>query len=357
MSIRKQTGVTLIELLVGMVIGLAVVGVVAAVYVNSGRNFAQDQQIGRMQENARFAMRAIARDLEMIGFMGAMMLDPKEVMASVRDCTTSPDNENPVKCGSYFANSKLLMDSGDDCGPGTDSSPPGNWAYHVRNYVEVVKESSGSGAETKFTCIDEDDFQGATDILVIRRVAGQPLDAARADSDDDGDVFLRTNGDTGMLLDYDSTASVPSGLRDWRYLVQLYYIQDHFMDGGDQIPTLYRKTLNGATMDTETGGVAQGIEYVHVMFGVDAYSDGVPDYYKSAKSNPPPNAAELRNAVTAKIYVLARSIERGVLHTNDKTYQLGDVSKDFSGSPDRFYRRVFSTTVQIRNATNQNRLL
>jgi hypothetical protein len=36
---------------------------------------------------------------------------------------------------------------------------------------------------------------------------------------------------------------------------------------------------------------------------------------------------------------------------------MGDVDKDFSGSPDRFYRRVFSTTVQIRNVTNQNRLL
>ena len=351
MSIRNQSGVTLVELLVGMVIGLAVVGVVASVYVNSGRNFAQDQQIGRMQENARFAMRAIARDIEMIGFLGAIV-DSTSINASVRDCTQSPDNEDAVKCGGFFANSELLMDTNDDCGPGTDSSPPGNWAYHVRNYVEVVNESSESDAKDTFTCIDEDHFQGATDILVIRRVAGRPLDAARADANDDGDVFLRTNGDTGMLLNYDSTdSSVPSGLRDWRYLVQLYYIQDHFMDG-DQIPTLYRKTLNGATIDTETGGVAQGIEYVHVIFGVDTNSDGVPDYYKSV-----PEAAELRMAVTAKIYVLARSIERGVLHTNDKTYQLGDVSKDFSGSPDRFYRRVFSTTVQIRNMTNRNRLL
>ncbi len=351
MSIRKQSGVTLVELLVGMVIGLAVVGVVASVYVNSGRNFAQDQQIGRMQENARFAMRAIARDLEMIGFLGPMV-EPLSVNASLRDCTQSPDISEDKCLLPLFVNSKLLMDSGDDCGPGTDTTPPANWAYHVQNYVEVVKESSGSGAETKFTCIDEDDFQGATDILVIRRVAGQPLDAARADSNDDGDVFLRTNGYTSMLLNYDSTESVPPGLRDWRYLVQLYYIQDHFLDNGDQIPTLFRKTLNGGIMDTETGGVAQGIEYVHVMFGVDTNSDGVPDYYKSV-----PDAAELRNAVTAKIYVLARSIERGVLYTNDKTYQLGDVIKDFSGSPDRFYRRVFSTTVQIRNVTNQNRLL
>ena len=172
------------------------------------------------------------------------------------------------------------------------------------------------------------------------------LRAARADSGDDGDIFLRTNGDTGMLMNYDSSAGVAAGLEDWRYLVNIYYIEDHFMDDGDGIPTLYRKTLNGSVMNTDTGGIAPGIEYVHIMFGIDSGVDSVVDYYNSQ-----PTAAELSNVVTAKIYVLARSVEQGVLHTNSKTYQLGDLT--FGPFNDRFYRRVYTTTVLLRNPAAQ----
>lgn len=345
-----QRGMSLIELMIGLVISLLIIGVVAAVFVNANRNFAQDQRVGRMQENARYAMRVMAQDLAMTGFWGPLM-DTSSINSQTRNCTTSPDISNPAKCAGFSANSILEMASGDDCGPGTSATAPTNWAFDIDRFVEIVNASSASNAESTFSCIDATEFLPDTDILVIKRLHGLPLDAARADSNDDGKIYLRTNGDAGMIMQYSSSAGATPNSEDWQYLVHVYYIQDYFLADGDAIPTLYRKTLSGVEMDSEVGGVAQGIEYLHVMFGVDAGQDGIPDYYTSS-----PTVVEQRAAVTAKIYVLARSIEADKLYTNSKSYQLGDVTKDFSGAPDDFYRRVFTTTVQLRNRAHFNRI-
>lgn len=352
----KQRGLTLVALMVGMVIGLMLVVVITTVFINANRNYGQDKFIARMQENARYAMRTIAQDLLMIGFWGPLV-DTSAINTNVRNCKSGPDASIPAKCGGYFTNSELTL--GSDCGPGTGTTAPAKWAYHIASPVEIIKTSSASDAESKFGCIDDTEFTDNTDVLVIKRLLGRPVAADRADGTDDGKIFLRTNGDAAMLLNYNSSDSVPLNSEDWEYIVRVYYIRDHFLEDGDGIPTLYRKTLNGrkdgidmvTEMVTESGGVAHGIDYAHVMFGIDGNGDGVPDYYEST-----PTALEMRAAVTARIFVLARSIQPSAGYTNNKSYQLGDVQKDFSTNPDSFYRRVFTTTVQLRNRVNNIRL-
>ena len=40
-------------------------------------------------------------------------------------------------------------------------------------------------------------------------------------------------------------------------------------------------------------------------------------------------------------------------YTNDKVYALGDVTKDYSDNSDNFHRRVFMTSVRLRNQANR----
>jgi type IV pilus assembly protein PilW len=84
------------------------------------------------------------------------------------------------------------------------------------------------------------------------------------------------------------------------------------------------------------------------MLGIDTDSDAIANFYTSS-----PAVAQLNNVVTARIYVLARSAAPDPNYVNDKTYNLGDVTRDFSGSPDNFYRRVFTATVSLRNQRNR----
>lgn len=56
-------GFTLVELMIAMVLGLIVVGAVAAVFATNSRTYAATESLGRVQESARVAFELISRDI------------------------------------------------------------------------------------------------------------------------------------------------------------------------------------------------------------------------------------------------------------------------------------------------------
>ena len=60
-----------------------------------------------------------------------------------------------------------------------------------------------------------------------------------------------------------------------------------------------------------------------------------------------PTLSEMENAVSARVYLLARSIDADPHFTNDTQYVLGD--SIVPAANDGFYRRVYSTTIALRN--------
>ncbi len=69
-SARRLRGVTLVELLISLALGLAVLVGLSAVYVAAKQSFRFQETGGRMQEDAMFAMETISRELRMAGFAG-----------------------------------------------------------------------------------------------------------------------------------------------------------------------------------------------------------------------------------------------------------------------------------------------
>lgn len=69
-SVRRLRGVTLVELLISLALGLAVLVGLSAVYVAAKQSFRFQETGGRMQEDAMFAMETISRELRMAGFAG-----------------------------------------------------------------------------------------------------------------------------------------------------------------------------------------------------------------------------------------------------------------------------------------------
>ena len=87
------------------------------------------------------------------------------------------------------------------------------------------------------------------------------------------------------------------------------------------------------------------MEQFNVQFGIETDTDVVANQYKSK-----PTAAEMQQAVSARIYVLVRSVSIDPLYDSTKSYVLGDLT--VAAANDNFYRRVFSTTLQLRNPAN-----
>ena len=67
---RSQQGITLIELMIALVIGLLATGAMLKVYVDSSRLYRFNESLARIQENGRFGPEFIRRDARMAGLWG-----------------------------------------------------------------------------------------------------------------------------------------------------------------------------------------------------------------------------------------------------------------------------------------------
>lgn len=70
MARAAAAGMTLIELLVAMTLALLLIGAMTALYADARRTYDTQIELARMQENARLAAEAIAREVRMAGHLG-----------------------------------------------------------------------------------------------------------------------------------------------------------------------------------------------------------------------------------------------------------------------------------------------
>lgn len=68
--LQRSRGLTLVELLVGMSMGLVIVGAMAALYVRTSQSSRQLEALARLQENARYAFEIMGYDIRMAGNTG-----------------------------------------------------------------------------------------------------------------------------------------------------------------------------------------------------------------------------------------------------------------------------------------------
>ena len=62
-----QRGLTLVELMISLTLGLILVTAIATLFVYSNRNNRQSELLNGMQDQARFALSQLSRDITMVG--------------------------------------------------------------------------------------------------------------------------------------------------------------------------------------------------------------------------------------------------------------------------------------------------
>ncbi|HSM29959.1 MAG TPA: PilW family protein [Woeseiaceae bacterium] len=323
-DIKRQTGFTLVEIMVAMLLSLLLGVAIVTVFVNNSHSFNQDDNVMRMQDDARFALQQIAFDLSMAGHY-AELLSPAAV---------TPDTNLAI---------------GLDCGPAGVT----NWAYLTAQpatgtsmSILALDNVASANVVANHSCFLAGEVAPGTDVVSIKRVAGAEATTLR-----DGAVYLRTNGTVGLLYrqPLTGTPAIPIALprTEWEYRPAIYYIREYAYNLGDNIPTLCRKVLGGPGPSMLTECIATGIENLQIEYGIDTSNDGNPNVYMSS-----PTLADLQNVVSARIYLLARTTDIDVRHTNQKTFSIGN-APDYTPN-DSFHRRVYSTTVAIQNIRSMN---
>jgi type IV pilus assembly protein PilW len=313
----RQTGFTLIELMIAMVLGLILTGALVAMLGQARKSFQQDERFASMQDEARYAMKEITNDVSMAGFIGSILI-PQLVDLNA-GLVIGDDCEDAV--GNTFAFRMI------DAATNTDTS------LMAADNIAVV------AASADFSCLDSGELIAGTDIVAVKRLSGSLTTVPVA-----GDVIVRYNNkDEGELFIEPSAVAVTAPFEDRVYTPAIYFIRNYTDVIGDGIPSLCRKILVGGAMaNMETECIARGIEDLQLEYGVDDNEDGSVDFYLTA-----PTQQQLENTVSARIYLLARTAEMDRSYEDNKTYALSNAD-DYTPA-DSFRRRVFSTTVGIHN--------
>jgi type IV pilus assembly protein PilW len=336
-SRRTQSGLTLIEFMVSIGLGMILVAALATLIANQSTNRAEVERAGRLIENGRFAIRTMADDVQMAGYWG-------ELNAATPGVVAIPD-----PCSTTVADIDAAL------------------AVHVQGY-----DSPASGSVP--SCVSH--YKSGTDILVIRRA---DPDSAALETANVTDFTKLTNGQvyiqTGLVaatgnFSYILKAGSASNAADFtlkkkdlattatvrRFLVHIYYVSTCSVpagssctngDGGNPIPTLKMVELTSSGWNTVT--IAEGIENMQLDYGKDIDGDGIPNSVDlSGNTTNFANAADWTNAMSVKIHLLARSPELTPGYVDDKTYSLG-TGGTIAATSDGYKRHVFTQTVRMVN--------
>lgn len=325
--VRKQTGLTMVELLVALAIGSFLMIGAVQIYNQSRQSFVINESIARVQETAQFAMDTIENDMRMASNWGrssrALSIEGRSLLG----------DKNPNS-----------LPEPNVCGDG--------WA------LDVALSVDGENNQYTLPCLPQPAHQTDTDIITVRRATVAPVvvDDTRLQIQTtriQGEIFSAVtppaNFSTAINPDTGQPVSTTHNL-----LVSSYYVAtDSALIPG--VPTLRRKRLTsvGGAPTIVDEEVAPGVENIQIQLGVDVDGDNTVDRYVNPGEgvydpNDAVNFIPSARVITARVWLLVRGVtpENGIVDPTD--YEPGDV--DLGTYNDNFRRMQISKTILLRNA-------
>lgn len=306
MKKQRQSGFTLIEMMIAMALGLMITAGVISVFLSVKTSYTQNERIARIQENGRVALYLLAQDLRHANFWGSFV--------------------NMNSTGSTFPG--LSCGSGSNCCQGWVNSYSSN---HLTNRF-VATSSADLASNSLFSnCgLSSSALKSGASAVAIKRVNAIP---ATYSSLTNGTVFLRANSINGTFQAKASGTTAPTaGENDWTYEPALYYVRSYAVTAGDGIPTLCVVHGNPSLV---TDCLVEGVDDLQIEYGVDTNGDSTPDgNYQTSNAE---------DATAIAIYILIKDTSADLGYTNSDTYRLG--SRTVGPFNDHYRRALFTTTV------------
>lgn len=340
-SRNHSIGVSLIELMVSLTIGLVILAGTLAVYSKARDIYSSNDAVSRLQENARYAMSMIESDLRMGNFWGLMS---RSSFIENSACSGSPSSISVNgTCASTVS-----------CPSGSVTT---DWAFDTDNYIDGIDNVVANVAlksDTKtLSCKAKNGSGGdgstvaGSDILVIRRASASLLSPAAAPVANT--VYIASTRTSGTIF----TGTVPTAYSSLgvatppRYevrpfLTSVYYIsQDSSSSAG--FPSLHRKQMTAGTGGPQLTDqeLLPGIEDLQVLFGWDTVGqDSRADVYLPPGTKPGNGSVV---AVQVCMVVRSETLDLAMQNANYVNCQGNSVASN------NFRRLLVSRTVQLRN--------
>lgn len=301
-----QRGLSLVELLISIGLGLVVVGALSALFVSSSANRRVLEGSAELLENGRYAMSLLKSELSLAGYYG-MLSNPSGLLA--KPCSTDADNEWSVSLQIHIqgSNQDDLALQPSAYFPCIDAlrDPYSDAVFIQRASTCVAGPNPAPGCEAM--------FPGRAYLQVSQCPQDNPNFVLKANQDATLEtVFnLRTIDKTNLP----PTCSAAFGQAPIRYFYRsLYYIgTDH---------SLWRLDVDANSEQDPPGTPVRlvgNVENMQVEYAIDPGYDGTPDRFAAS-----PDLADWPSVVGIRVWVLSRSDSPDRAYQDDKTYLLGD---------------------------------
>lgn len=341
---RRQTGLTLIELMLAMMIGVFLLIGTLTVFTQSRANFRVADSVARLQENARFALDTIEPDLRLSRFWGR-----NASPGAIADPT------NPAFPPGVVVTCDTVDNSAARLPPTTYTA----WSLNILQSIWAVDESSAYGHPALgIPCAPASVAEPQSDALVVRHAVGQPLPTPIPATNTR--IKVHTDHIAGEIFNgINAPAGYAALAQSHDVAVNVYYV-DQQSDLDPNTPSLRVKTLinGGIHQDQE---LISGVENLQVQFGVDTDdpNDGIVDRYVDADHaiiNPTtPGTILTAKIMSVRLWMLMRAEAQEFGFQDRPTYTSPDpvINTCAPGGgcnyPDNFRRLAVSKTIFLRN--------
>lgn len=345
MNLKNQQGLSLIELMISLTIGLVLMGGAIHMFLSSRAVFATQQAVSRVQESGRMAIDFMARDVRMAGFMGCMTRNTEMVNL----LNNSNDHRYRFRIALEGATAPAPVGSGYPAAaiPGTDMLVVRRGSSQSVNVVSGLLSDelriAHTGKEAALCHGGGDRLSGlcSQDIVVVtdceKSRIFQITDLAEVGT---SAVTLGRTGTGGSpgnaVTSWGGPSSSPAEqFGDDSEVMKLYTTVYYIALNGAGRPSLW-ESVNGQAEELLTG-----IQDMRLSYGVPSVSGGPPDNYLAASA-----VTDWGQVGSVRVQLLVQSTEDGVL-SEPQPYSFNGVAVANPG--DRRLRQVFTNTIAVRS--------
>jgi type IV pilus assembly protein PilW len=341
----SQTGFTLIELMIAMLLGAFLIGGIMQIFLGSRQTYRMQENLSRLQENGRFAMDFITRDNRMMGFQGCasrtlvpnIIIDPRNPNPNPTPATLTGGLSTPLVGTDNVANnwSASACGASNSCVAGTDAL-----TYHFGASCGgyLTGNMGTNNANIQISAANTCNIN-MYDVLMISDCSSSDIFIATSASSGGVQTIPHANNQNttnNLSKLYGSNAEVLA-FRSYSFFIR---------NNSSGEPALWRldNSRPASTSDPINPiELVEGVENMQILYGADTDTtpDGTANYYVSAGTA----GLDMNKVVSIRVSVVVRSMNDGLAaQPIDYKYNGATVTPT-----DRRIRRVFTSTIALRN--------
>lgn len=353
----SQRGLSLIELMVSIVIGLVLITGIIQVFITSKQTYSLQQELGRMQEDIRFTHEFLNRDIRMAGYAGCISIANTQYESLLNDSDDAVDADwnykNPIT-GMNNIGASEKVDGEISPNENTDvlilRTPVGDAAdvttdtNSTQLYVKKISQEICPDNSTGGNGLCKDDVVLISDCVnksFLFQVSGITVDSSKgvkiahtASDTSPGNNLTEWGGDNGLGTNFSTGSQVT------KYQTTIYYIGTNDANGE---PALFSRIGK----DGVGNQLIEGVEDMQIEYGIDSSPDDARTFQASSykDADDVEAADEWSRVVSVRVNLLVRS-KNDLLDTASDENEIPD---GVAIAADKRMRHLANFTIGIRS--------